>query len=117
MVGHKSSLKALKSELKKVGVASSIQTEFCQGHTTRWGLAWTFLPDMNLEVVPKNKKKEKPPIKYVIPMPDDPLCYTVSTITSKLKEIFTQLQVQIFIFYYIDSCAAFIIFHCTVYVP
>jgi hypothetical protein len=96
MVGHKSSLKALKSELVKVGVASSTHTEFCQGHTTRWGLAWTFLPELNLELVPKNKKKEKPPMKYVVPMPGNPLCYTVSAVTSKLKMLFTDLQVQPF---------------------
>jgi methyltransferase len=96
MVGHKSSLNTLKSELKKVGVASSTQTEFCQGRTTRWGLAWTFDPELNLEVIPKDKKKEKPPMKYVVPVPDNPLCYTVNAVTDKLKMIFTQLQVQTF---------------------
>jgi hypothetical protein len=114
MVGHKSSLKALKSELEKVGVASSTQTEFCQGHTTRWGLAWTFLPELNLEVVPK-KKKEKPPMKYVVPMPGNPLCYTVSAVTGKLKMLFTQLQVQTFNFCYSGSCAAFTVFYCTIH--
>lgn len=93
MVGQKSSLDVLKSELKKVGVASSTQTEFCQGNVTRWGLAWTFLPEVSLQIVSKKKKKEKPPMKYVVPIPDDPLCYTVSTVTSKLKALFTLLQV------------------------
>jgi methyltransferase len=94
MVGQKSSLDVLKSELKKVGVASSTQTEFCQGNVTRWGLAWTFLPEVSLQIVAKKKKKEKPPMKYVVPIPDDPLCYTVSTVTSKLKALFTLLQIQ-----------------------
>jgi hypothetical protein len=93
MVGQKSSLDVLKSELKKVGVASSSQTEFCQGNVTRWGLAWTFLPDVSLQVVSKEKKKQKPPMKYAVRMPDDPLFCTVSTETSKLKALFTLLQV------------------------
>lgn len=99
MVGQKSSLDVLMSELKKVGVASRTQTEFCQGNVTRWGLAWTFLPEVSLQVVSKKKnKKEKPPMKYAVPIPDDPICYTVSTITSKLKELFTLLQVQTLIY-------------------
>jgi len=98
MVGQKSSLDVLKSELKKAGVASSTQTEFCQGNVTRWGLAWTFLLEVSLQVVSKKKKKEKPPMKYVVPIPDDPLCYTVSIVTSKLKALFTLLQVQTFIY-------------------
>ena len=98
MVGQKSSLDVLKSELKKVGVASSTQTEFCQGNVTRWGLAWTFLLEVSLHVVSKKKKKEKPPMKYVVPIPDDPLCYTVSTVSSKLKALFTLLQVQTLIY-------------------
>ena len=98
MVGQKSSLDVLKSELKKVGVASSTQTEFCQGNVTRWGLAWTFLPEVSLQVVSKKKKKEKPPMKYVVPIPDDPLCYTLSTVSSKLKALLTLLQVQTLIY-------------------
>jgi len=100
MVGQKSSLDVLTSELRKVGVASSTQTEFCQGYVTRWGLAWTFLPEVSLQVVSKKKKKkkEKPPMKYAVPIPDDPLCYTVSTVTSKLKALFTLLQVVTLIY-------------------
>ncbi|XP_021934839.1 methyltransferase-like protein 16 isoform X2 [Zootermopsis nevadensis] len=94
MVGHKSSLNALKSELEKAGVASSAQTEFCQGHTTRWGFAWTFLSELNFEVLPKSKKKEKPPMKYVVPMLGNALCYTVNTVTGKLKMLFSQLQIE-----------------------
>jgi hypothetical protein len=112
MVGQKSSLDVLKSELKKVGVASSTQTELCQGNVTRWGLAWTFLLEVSLEVVSMKKKNEKHPMKYVVPTPVDPLCYTVSTVTSKLKALFTQLQVQTFNLYYIGSFSAFIVSYC-----
>lgn len=115
MVGHKSSLNALKSELEKAGVASSAQTEFCQGHTTRWGFAWTFLSELNFEVLPKIKKKEKPPMKYVVPMLGNALCYTVNTVTGKLKMLFSQLQVQTFNFCYTASCI-FTVFHRTEHV-
>ncbi|PNF30379.1 hypothetical protein B7P43_G13417 [Cryptotermes secundus] len=95
MVGLKSNFNVLKSELEKAGVASSTHTEFSQGHTTRWGLAWTFLPEINLEMIPKSKKKKNPaPVKYVVPMPINPLYYNVSAVTSKLEALFTQLQIE-----------------------
>ncbi|PSN53309.1 hypothetical protein C0J52_04676 [Blattella germanica] len=95
MVGQKFNLKYLKSELEKVGVVSSIQTEFCQGHTTRWGLAWTFVPHLNLERIQQSKrKKEKPPMKYVVPAIDDPNTYTVSIVTEKVLSLFKELQIE-----------------------
>ena len=97
MIGQKSSLKLLKAELERVGVVNSTLTEFCQGHTTRWGLAWTFIPDINLETIPRNKKKKKkPPMKFMVPIPEDPLLYTVSVITNKLKQLFSNLEVSKF---------------------
>ncbi|XP_010935061.1 uncharacterized protein [Elaeis guineensis] len=44
MVGRKANLKFLVSKLHKVGVSIVKTTEFVQGHTARWGLAWSFLP-------------------------------------------------------------------------
>lgn len=44
MIGRKSSLKNLISKLWEVGVTVVKTTEFVQGRTTRWGLAWSFLP-------------------------------------------------------------------------
>ncbi|KAH1015063.1 U6 small nuclear RNA (adenine-(43)-N(6))-methyltransferase [Dendroctonus ponderosae] len=43
MVGQKSSLPALKKCLREAKVHSFKVAEFCQGNTTRWGLAWTYL--------------------------------------------------------------------------
>lgn len=43
MVGKKSSLKYLVSKLWEVGVSIVKTTEFVQGRTYRWGLAWSFL--------------------------------------------------------------------------
>ena len=42
MVGRKVNIKILSSELRKKGVKMLRTTEFVQGRTSRWGLAWTF---------------------------------------------------------------------------
>lgn len=44
MVGRKSNLRSLTSKLWDVGVTVVKTTEFVQGKTSRWGLAWSFLP-------------------------------------------------------------------------
>ncbi|WCJ27941.1 Ribosomal RNA large subunit methyltransferase F [Euphorbia peplus] len=44
MVGRKANLKFLTSKLREVGVTIVKTTEFVQGRTCRWGLAWSFLP-------------------------------------------------------------------------
>ncbi|CAK9175180.1 unnamed protein product [Ilex paraguariensis] len=43
MVGRKSNLKILMSKLREVGVTIIKTTEFVQGQTCRWGLAWSFI--------------------------------------------------------------------------
>ncbi|XP_057840111.2 uncharacterized protein LOC131049995 isoform X2 [Cryptomeria japonica] len=43
MVGRKVNLKYLTSSLRKAGVTMVQTTEFVQGRTSRWGLAWTFI--------------------------------------------------------------------------
>lgn len=42
MVGKKSSLPKLKAYLREKGIASMSTTEFCQGRTMRWAVAWSF---------------------------------------------------------------------------
>ncbi|PKA54246.1 23S rRNA (adenine1618-N6)-methyltransferase [Apostasia shenzhenica] len=44
MVGRKVNLKFLISKLREVGVSVVQTTEFVQGRTARWGLAWSFMP-------------------------------------------------------------------------
>ncbi|XP_020597672.1 methyltransferase-like protein 16 homolog isoform X2 [Phalaenopsis equestris] len=43
MVGKKANLKFLISKLREVGVSIVKTTEFVQGQTARWGLAWSFI--------------------------------------------------------------------------
>lgn len=51
MVGRKSNLKYLISKLWAVGVTIVKTTEFVQGKTCRWGLAWSFLPPMQKKIL------------------------------------------------------------------
>ncbi|KAL7587184.1 hypothetical protein Lser_V15G40211 [Lactuca serriola] len=44
MVGKKSNLKSLIGKLREVGVSVVKTTEFVQGQTCRWGVAWSFVP-------------------------------------------------------------------------
>ncbi|KAF8410436.1 hypothetical protein HHK36_002965 [Tetracentron sinense] len=44
MVGRKLNLKVLVAKLREVGVTIVKTTEFVQGQTCRWGLAWSFVP-------------------------------------------------------------------------
>lgn len=44
MVGRKTNLKTLISKLRELGVSIVKTTEFVQGQTSRWGLAWSFVP-------------------------------------------------------------------------
>ena len=43
MLGKKASIGELKKELLNYGIKSFYITEFVQGKTSRWGLAWTFV--------------------------------------------------------------------------
>lgn len=44
MVGRKANLKFLMSKLREVEVSIVKTTEFVQGKTARWGIAWSFVP-------------------------------------------------------------------------
>lgn len=52
MLGHKSSVDKIIKFLMAQGITNFCQTEFFQGHTTRWGIAWTFSIDFYLRTVP-----------------------------------------------------------------
>lgn len=95
MIGHKSSLIPLKKLLREANVKSFKQTEFCQGNTTRWGLAWTFC-DIDLRTLPEitvkasRKQKLKEPFKYVLPMKE----VDVNQISEELQAMLNSLSVS-----------------------
>jgi len=43
MIGRKANLKLLISKVREVGASVVKTTEFVQGQTARWGLAWSFI--------------------------------------------------------------------------
>ncbi|KYQ60185.1 Putative methyltransferase METT10D [Trachymyrmex zeteki] len=61
MIGKKTDLASLRRLLRSKNIKNMIWTEFCQGHTTRWGLAWSFLPQniINLTTAPVIRKHGK----------------------------------------------------------
>lgn len=80
MLGKKCSLAPLKDELRKQGVAKVTHTEFCQGRTMRWALAWSFYDDVPVPSPPCKKRKLEKARK--------PLTFTV------LKATVMELQIQ-----------------------
>ncbi|XP_049831585.1 RNA N6-adenosine-methyltransferase METTL16-like isoform X1 [Schistocerca gregaria] len=93
MVGVKSDLQPLKEELLRHGITNAATTEFCQGRTTRWGLAWSFNDQPNLmEACGKHSHKKIKPMSYVVPCTNKPDGYTVDCICEKVKELLGGLQ-------------------------
>lgn len=70
MLGKKCSLAPLKEELKKQGVPKVTYTEFCQGRTMRWALAWSFHDDVIVPSPPSKKRKlekARKPLSFTLP--------------------------------------------------
>ncbi|KAJ8342208.1 hypothetical protein SKAU_G00321360 [Synaphobranchus kaupii] len=104
MLGKKCSLAPLKEELRKQGVPKVTHTEFCQGRTMRWALAWSFYDDVAVPSPPCKKRKLekarkplsfsvlKPTVKLLrAPESEDPSA--AELITTWLEKGLTQLRV------------------------
>lgn len=73
MLGHKASLNPILQELKVHGITNVCTSEFCQGWTKRWGVAWTFRSDLLLRLVPTlGQTQPKPPQRFLPSDVDDP---------------------------------------------
>ncbi|KAH9144304.1 hypothetical protein AeRB84_011757 [Aphanomyces euteiches] len=64
LIGRKSSLRPLLATLRESGIRNTRTTEFLQGRTTRWGIAWTFTDDgidqtENTKVLGKRKEAQR----------------------------------------------------------
>ncbi len=75
MLGHKASVNKVKAELSAVaGIKSFCFTEFCQGRTMRWGVAWNWrLNERGLELASdlptrrkRAEKKSHAPIRFSV---------------------------------------------------
>jgi len=68
LCGHKSSVVPIKQYLTSLGVASQTNTEFCQGKTMRWGVAWTWSQiDLNTVKSLKYMKSKEKAFSWSIP--------------------------------------------------
>jgi len=89
LLGHKSSLTPVKQFLSEKNVPSFVTTEFCQGKTMRWGVAWTFLPDLSLKKVlgTKAKKDKQKPFSHALEKPEGlPQCeYNSTSLYKRIK--------------------------------
>lgn len=98
MVGYKSSLSPLKTELKEIGTCAIAEAGFFQGRTTRWGIAWTFNPKIKLsDFMPQKmlrKEKLKPPMSFSIPN-----SYDSTTAMNKLTELLANHKVIIIVMF------------------
>lgn len=84
MLGKKCSLAPLKEELRKQGVPKVAHTEFCQGRTMRWALAWSFYDDVTIPSPPCKKRKlekTRKPLTFTVLEP------TVKDLSQKLCSI------------------------------
>ncbi|CAK9809465.1 RNA N6-adenosine-methyltransferase METTL16 [Anthophora plagiata] len=104
MFGRRSNLLFLLKLLKKKNIENATWTEFCQGHTKRWGLAWTFLPKevINLTNAPVIRKsgdyitkllREQRPTEIQFPMQHEFLSF--DNFVNFLEETMEELNVQI----------------------
>lgn len=100
MIGHQKSLPQLKKILRDVEVKSWQETLFCQGNTTRWGLAWTFCDNFDLKKCPdpiktiQKQNKTKKPLFYKLQMVDTD-DFTATTVSNEILKIFEKLQMTV----------------------
>lgn len=89
MMGHKNSVKIVENFLKEANVHSIGTTEFCQGHTTRWAIAWTYDSQIVLRKVKKeDTKKNNTP--YTLPVEQK-----IEFVVSRIKELLSRIGVKV----------------------
>ncbi|KAM7413276.1 hypothetical protein PAMA_020589 [Pampus argenteus] len=108
MLGKKCSLTPLKEELRKQGVPKVTHTEFYQGRTMRWALAWSFYDDVIVPSPPSKKRKlekARKPLSFTLPQAGlkelqakasamgSSACSPVDSITALLEKTLTELRV------------------------
>nr|CAG4650088.1 EOG090X04JL [Sida crystallina] len=97
MLGHKSSLEPILAMIEESGATWS-RTEFSQGRTTRWGVAWTYDDSIHLT---RCQSIEKPKIKtpLVCPIDGDKWKsrgdYTVTFIMAQIVQELKHLKMEV----------------------
>ncbi|KAK6191421.1 hypothetical protein SNE40_003115 [Patella caerulea] len=95
MVGKKINVSVIKEELKRRQISNFSTTEFCQGKTMRWGIAWTF--DTTIKF-PKSyfekKKKANSKLIYEIPLDNGMVIYDIQNMTAYIISQLQELKVE-----------------------
>ncbi|KAK6625390.1 hypothetical protein RUM43_005687 [Polyplax serrata] len=96
LVGKKCDFLYLKKELLKVKPKSTAFSQFCQGRTIRWALAWSFL-DIPLKSVEggglkKNERKKPNPVLTFILPPSK--CGSFDSVLEQLKDTLENLEIS-----------------------
>eukprot|EP00088_Acartia_fossae_P049221 TRINITY_DN5410_c0_g1_i17.p1 TRINITY_DN5410_c0_g1~~TRINITY_DN5410_c0_g1_i17.p1 ORF type:complete len:526 (-),score=101.23 TRINITY_DN5410_c0_g1_i17:137-1714(-) len=95
LCGHKSSLVPIKQYLTALGVKSLATTEFCQGKTMRWGIAWTWDQlDLNSVKSLKYKKSKEKPFNWSIKVSNTSALNLFQSIKTWLAEVKVDVTVQ-----------------------
>ncbi|KAF6037403.1 METTL16 [Bugula neritina] len=97
MVGKKSSLTRLKQYIKSKDITNFSTTEFCQGRTMRWAIAWTFDSSVTFPKSLFQQERAKVKTALVHSVPVDIKCcnYDIPDLTNYFKEnLFQQLQMK-----------------------
>ena len=98
MLGLKSSVSKVLDMLKHYNITNVAKTEFCQGQTTRWAIAWSFLPNIALRTVPiqgQHIKKNKVYTFTVPNMKDVDKPVSIDDTFNKLERIFNGINLSI----------------------
>lgn len=90
MLGCKKNLQLIIDELQKLNIENFTTTEFVQGKTTRWGIAWSFIFDLKSF---KSMKKLKEEQKHI-------LTHEISTsnfddTVERIKATFNELKISV----------------------
>ncbi|KAG5884627.1 hypothetical protein JTB14_023821 [Gonioctena quinquepunctata] len=100
MMGHKRTLPQLKKLLREAQVTSFKDTEFCQGNTTRWGLAWTYCEQIDLKKCPdpvkhlEKRAKPKEPLTHELDFGEINE-FTFNTANECLLNMFEKLRMSV----------------------
>ncbi|XP_015908654.1 RNA N(6)-adenosine-methyltransferase mettl16 isoform X1 [Parasteatoda tepidariorum] len=99
MFGKKKSFVEIFKVLQGIKDIAVTKSQFCQGNTIRWGIAWTFEKSVNFGTIekpkPKKTKKVKPPLVH--PIPKDIKCpnYNVQELSKIIWNTLKDLKILI----------------------
>ena len=106
MLGRKRSVSELKNHLNTIPEVQSVSvSEFCQGRIMRWGLAWTYHPEIKLEntapsIFMKSKHEKKKDLPFTIILEQNSRFYDCVAVLNIISDLIIN-----------DLCATSVINH------